>query len=45
MEKIKQVHVLPKLGNNIPTTRSFDLWTFKGSHDIFALVNIFLGVD
>ncbi len=45
MEKTKQVHVLPKLGENIFTIRSLDLWMFKGTHDIFALVIIFLGFD
>jgi hypothetical protein len=45
VEKTKQIHVLPKLGDDICTTRSFDLWMFKGAHDIFALVIIFLGFE
>ncbi len=33
---MKQVYVLPKLGDCVSTT-SFDLWMSKGAHDIFAL--------
>jgi hypothetical protein len=45
VEKIKQVHVWPKLINCIYATTSFDLWWSKGVHDIFALVINFLGFD
>ncbi len=38
------IYVLPKLINYIFTT-SFDLWMFKGVHDIFAIVINFLGFD
>jgi hypothetical protein len=41
---MKQVYVLPKLGDYI-STRSFDLWMSKGTHNIFALVINFLGFD
>jgi hypothetical protein len=44
VEKTKQVYVLPKLVDYTYTT-SFDLWMFKGAHDIFALVINFLGFD
>jgi hypothetical protein len=44
VEKTKQIHVLPKLGNCIFAT-SFDLWMSKGTHDLFALVINFLGFD
>jgi hypothetical protein len=40
----KYIYVLPKLINYIFTT-SFDLWIFKGIHDIFAIVINFLGFD
>jgi hypothetical protein len=41
---MKQEYVLPKLANyNFITT--FDLWMFKGAHDIFALVFNLLGYD
>ncbi len=44
MEKTKQVHVLPKLGNCIFAT-NLDLGMSKGAHAIFALVINFLGFD
>jgi hypothetical protein len=34
---------LPKLGDYIFATTSFDLWMSKEAHDIFALVIILLG--
>jgi hypothetical protein len=42
---MKQIYVLPKLGDYIFTTTSFDLWRSKGAHDIFALVINLLGSD
>jgi hypothetical protein len=39
---MKQIYVLSKLGDCISTT-SFDLWMFKGAHDIFSNVINFLG--
>jgi hypothetical protein len=39
---MKQVYVLPKLGDCISATTSFELWMFNGAHDIFALVINFL---
>jgi hypothetical protein len=44
VKKIKQIYVLPKLGDYISTT-NFDLWMSKGVHNIFALVINFLGFD
>jgi hypothetical protein len=38
VEKTKQVYVLPKSGNCIFATTSFNLWMSKGAHDIFAFV-------
>jgi hypothetical protein len=38
MKKMEQVHILPKLANFISIITSFDLWMFKGVHDIFAFV-------
>jgi len=40
---MKQVYVLPKLGDCISTTTSFKLWMSNRAHDIFALVINFLG--
>ncbi len=34
----------PKKENHIFTIANFDLWTFKGEYNIFALVN-FLGTN
>ncbi len=45
MEKTKQVYVLSKIIDYISTITRFDLWMFKGSHDIFALVINLLGFD
>jgi hypothetical protein len=42
---MKQIYVLPKLGNYIFTRTSFDSWKSKEAHDIFALVINFLGFD
>jgi hypothetical protein len=42
---MKQIYVLPKLGDYIFTIASFDLWMSKGAHNIFALVLHFLGSD
>jgi hypothetical protein len=42
---IEQEYVLPKLGECYYVTTSFDLWMSKGTHDIFAFVINFLGVD
>jgi hypothetical protein len=39
MKKMKQNYVLSKL---IHTTTSFDLWMFKGAHDIYNFVD-FIG--
>jgi hypothetical protein len=44
VEKTKQLYVLPKLGDYIFAT-SFNLWMFKGAHDIFAFVINFKGYD
>jgi hypothetical protein len=38
VEQMKQDYVLPKLTNFIYATTSFDLWMFKGAHDIFTFV-------
>ncbi len=43
MEKNEKMYVLAKLSDCISTTSSFDLWMSKGGHDIFDLVNNFLG--
>jgi hypothetical protein len=45
MENIKQLYVLQALIECHFTTKSFDLWMSKVSHDIFALVISFLGND
>jgi hypothetical protein len=45
VEKTKHVYVLPKLGDCIFATISFDLWMSKETHDIFSVVIIFLGYD
>jgi hypothetical protein len=41
----KKKIVLSKLTHYISIMVSFDLWMFKGAHDIFALVINFLGFD
>lgn len=43
VEKLKQVNVLPKLGDCIFATTSFELWMSNGAHGIFVLVINFLG--
>jgi hypothetical protein len=40
---MKQTYVLPLLEECHFIIISFDLWMFKGVHDIFALVMIFWG--
>jgi hypothetical protein len=42
--KTKQVYVLPKLVDYLFTT-TFDLWMFKGAHDIFVFIIDFLGFN
>jgi hypothetical protein len=41
VEKTKHVYVLPKLGDCIFATISFDLWMSKEIHDIFSVVIFF----
>jgi hypothetical protein len=41
----EKVFVLSKLTHYSSMIVSFDLWMFKGVHDIFALVINFLGFD
>jgi hypothetical protein len=36
--KFMDIHVLPKLASATTISTSFDLWMFKGSIDMFALV-------
>jgi len=38
MEKMKQNYILTKL---ISTTTNFDLWMFKGAHDIYILLGFY----
>jgi hypothetical protein len=38
MEKMRQNYVLTKM---ISTTTSFDLWMFKGAHDIYNFVGFY----
>jgi hypothetical protein len=45
VEKLKQVYVLPKLGDYISTTTSFELWMSDGAHHMFALVINSLGTN
>jgi hypothetical protein len=45
VEKNEKKNVLAKLSDCISTTSSFDLWMSKGGHDIFDLVNNFLGFN
>jgi hypothetical protein len=45
VKKTKQNHVLPKLTNCIFATTIFDLWMFKATYDVFALVLNFMGFD
>jgi hypothetical protein len=45
VEKLKQVYVLPKLGDYISTTTSFELWMSNGAHHMFALVINSLGTN
>jgi hypothetical protein len=43
VEKMKQIYVLPKLGDYIFATTSFELWMSNGAHDMFVLAINFLG--
>jgi hypothetical protein len=45
VEKIKETYVLPLLNDYYCATANFDLWMPMGTHDVFALVIIFLGFD
>ncbi len=45
MGKKRQVYVLAKLIDYIFAITRFDLWMFKGVHDVFALVINLLGFD
>jgi hypothetical protein len=45
VENTKQKHVLLVLANCVSIITNFDIWRFKGAHDIFALVMKFLGVN
>jgi hypothetical protein len=45
VEKINLQYVLPTFANCFSTTTSFDLWMFKGTYDVFALMTIFLSND
>jgi hypothetical protein len=43
VEKTKEIYVLPWLNDCSCATTNFDLWMFKGAHDVFILVIIFWG--
>jgi hypothetical protein len=43
--KRQNKHVLSVLVECVSTIASFNLWLFKGAHDVFALVVKFLGND
>jgi hypothetical protein len=45
VEKTKELYVLIELAKCLLATASFDLWMFKGSHGIFALVVNFLDAN
>jgi len=45
VEKTSLQYVLLTFANCFSTTTSFDLWMFKGTYDVFALVTIFLNND
>jgi len=43
VEETKETYVLPLLNDYSYATINFDLWMFKGVHDVFVLVINFLG--
>jgi hypothetical protein len=45
VEKTKEAYVLPFLNECYCVTTSFDLWMFKGAHDVFAMVIFFEGFN
>jgi len=45
VEKTKKKDVFPLLNECYCVIANFDLWMFKGAHDVFAMVIIFLGSD
>jgi hypothetical protein len=45
VKKTKQKYVFPKGANCIFAIANFDLWMFKGAHNIFTLVVNFLGTN
>jgi hypothetical protein len=45
VEKTSQMYVLPTLVKCHFATTGFDLWMFKRTYDVFALVIYFLGSD
>ncbi len=45
VEKTKETYVLPLLNDCSCVTTNFDLWMFKGAHDVFVLVINFWGFD
>jgi hypothetical protein len=45
VKKTKQLYILLTLAKFHSTTTSFDLWTSKSGHDIFAFVIKFLGAN
>ncbi len=45
VEKTKETYVLPLLNECYCVTANFDLWMFKGAHDVFAMIIFFLGSD
>jgi hypothetical protein len=45
VEKTKETNVLPLLNDCSCVTTSFDLWMFKGAHNVFVLVINFWGFD
>jgi hypothetical protein len=45
VEKTKETFVLPLLNDYSCVITIFDLWMFKGAHDVFVLVIMFLGFD
>lgn len=45
IENTKQKYVFLVLANCVSIITNFDIWRFKGAHDIFALVMKILGVN
>jgi len=45
VENKKRKYVLLVLANCVSIITNFDIWKFKGAHDIFALVVNFLGIN